>query len=59
MPKVNAYLPADLHKQAKLAGLPLSRMLQNAVERELDLRRIAAGIRDQDQGQTHTQSGGS
>lgn len=33
---VNVYLPDELGKRAKEAKLPLSRMLQKAIKRELD-----------------------
>jgi hypothetical protein len=37
---VNLYLPDDLGKEAKQAGLPLSRLLQGAVIEELERRRM-------------------
>lgn len=46
MPTISAYLPDDVHKAAKLAGLPFSQLLREAVEQELELRRLAAAIRD-------------
>lgn len=39
---VNIYLPDDIGKRAKDEGLPLSRMLRDAVTEELDRRSIMA-----------------
>ena len=43
MDRVNISIPEDLHKQAKEAGLNISKLARNAIEEELErLDKIAA-----------------
>jgi post-segregation antitoxin (ccd killing protein) len=42
MPRVNIWLPEDLHRAAKSLGLPLSELAQRAVATEVERHRKAA-----------------
>jgi post-segregation antitoxin (ccd killing protein) len=42
MPRVNIWLPEDLHRAAKNLGLPLSELAQRAVAAEVERHRKAA-----------------
>ena len=42
MPRVNIWLPEDLHRAAKSLGLPLSELAQRAVANEVERHRKAA-----------------
>lgn len=41
MPRVNIWLPEDLHRAAKSLGLPLSELAQSAVAAEVERQRKA------------------
>jgi post-segregation antitoxin (ccd killing protein) len=42
MPRLQVYLPDDLHKALKKLGLPASELLQQAVRTELHQRKLRA-----------------
>jgi len=44
MPRVNIWLPEDLHREAKELRLPLSELAQRAIAAELDRYRKAAAL---------------
>ena len=44
MPRVNIWLPEDLHRAAKDLRLPLSELAQRAIAAEVERRRKAAAL---------------
>ena len=44
MPRVNIWLPEDLHREAKDLRLPLSELAQRAIAAELERHRKAAAL---------------
>jgi len=44
MARINVYLPDDLAEEAKVAGLNLSKLTQEALKRELSAERTSAWL---------------
>jgi post-segregation antitoxin (ccd killing protein) len=46
MPRVNIWLPAELHRAVKAADIPVSEVAQRALAREVRIRRASRQLRE-------------